>query len=96
MRVTVITKFDGYSSEIYVAVVSTPLAQITEEQRLELRREFDCDGVGETDEDDEDVSNLFFREVEVTTIENVTNILNVDGERGALVDPNDPTTWPIS
>lgn len=86
MRVTVITKYDGGSGDIFVAVVNTPLAQITKEKRLELRREFDCDGAGDTDEDDDDASNLFFREVEVTTIDNVIDIVNVDGELAATVD----------
>jgi len=80
MKVTVITKYDGTSGDIYVAVVSTPLNEITAEKRLELRRDLDCDGAGDTDEDDCETSNLFFQEVTVTSIDDLNEILNADGE----------------
>lgn len=45
-----------------------------------LRQSLDCDGEGETDEDDEDASSLFFREVEVTTFEELKTVYNADQE----------------
>lgn len=80
LKVTIITKYDGTFGDIFVAAVSTPLSEITEEQRKKLRQSLDCDGEGETDEDDEDASSLFFREVEVTTFEELKTVHNADQE----------------
>lgn len=63
-KITIITKYDGNTADTYVAAVARPLSEITPERRRDLRIAFDCDGEGETPEDDDDLSNLFFREAE--------------------------------
>lgn len=80
MKVTIITKQDGPSCDVFVAALSTPLAEISQETRNKIRARFDCDGLGETDEDDDDASVLFFREVEVVDLKSLNTLLNADGE----------------
>lgn len=86
MRVTVVVKCDGRSAGNYVAVIAQPLSEITKEQRNALRKAFDCDGFGRTVEDDDDASNMFFREVEVYgSIDQVVELFSVDGESDPVV-----------
>jgi hypothetical protein len=87
MLITVVTKYDGPSAEIFVGAIAAPLSAITAEHRRNLRQALDCDGEGETDPDeDDDASNLFFRELEVAefkpehSLAGMAEILNADGE----------------
>ncbi len=81
-KITIITKYDGYSADIFVAAVACPLSEITDEQRAQLRRDFACDGAGPTPEDDEDASSLYFRECELSSLSALSSLklLNADGE----------------
>jgi hypothetical protein len=88
MLVTVIVKYDAPSADIFVGIIKAPLSSVTEEQRNNLRKALDCDGHGETNPDDDEVSNLFFRELELTELDptdqfaSIKELVNVDGERG--------------
>ena len=68
MKIVIITKYTPNDGSIWVGAVLGP---VTKKQRKALRKAFNCDGEGETPEDDEDSSNLFFREVEVSTIKDL-------------------------
>ena len=87
MKITIITKFDGKSADIFVGAIAVPVESITPSQQLQLRKLFDCDGCGETHEDDENGSNLFFRGAIVAkNVEDLVDLMNADGP--TIVDPN--------
>jgi len=76
MLVTLITKYDGKSADTFAAVIE---GEISPEIRQQMRVDNDCDGQGPTSEDDCDASNLFFREMEIQTLDSV-RLLNVDAD----------------
>lgn len=83
-KVTIVTKYDGHTADIFVAAISRPLSTITKEARDSIRRDFDCDGFGDTDEDDDDASNMFFQECEI--VSQVDQIYNANGEEYSVAD----------
>jgi len=71
--VTVITMYRGCDAELFTQVVSGSLNQ---EERTKWRKMHKCD---EYCHDVDDVNNMFFREIEINSDHEPTDLLNVDG-----------------
>jgi hypothetical protein len=85
MLVTVVVKSDA-QPDTFVGIIKAPLSSITDEQRKNLRRAYNCDEYDETDEDQ--ISCLFFRELELKEFDptdpyaGIETLVNIDGIDG--------------
>lgn len=74
--ITVITVIRGYDAEILTAVVE---GRLTDDQKQQWRDAYDCDL--EDDEDNDDTSNMFFREYDrPSPNDQITDLFNADGD----------------
>ena len=74
MTVTVVTKYDEDMDEHYVAVIN---GSLDENQKEDLRQSFECE---KSDTNECEVNVMYFREIEVVDLKDLTKICNIDGE----------------
>ena len=75
--VTIITMYRGHDAESFVQAVK---GKMTDEQKDTWRKAHACDDYHPGGQDDEDLSNMFFREVELLESGTTSDLLNIDGE----------------
>lgn len=85
MKITIITKYDPELCEHYCGAVT---GSVDKKTRWELAKRFGCEPPVEPEPgsvtfpplyEEDEKSQLFFREVELTTIDEISNLLNIDG-----------------
>lgn len=79
MRITAIVIYEASSAETFIGIVKAPLSSITEAQRDNLRKAFNCDRPEE-----HETNNLFFRELELVEFDptdpyiGIKKLVNID------------------
>lgn len=91
MLVTIITMYRGRDAEIMTNVVE---GRLTKKDRQAWRKAHLCDEFYPANEDEEDINNMFFRELETGTDHKPAALWNVDGEQHPLRSIDDAKPKP--